>query len=76
MQVIADERKISETVWHNLTFILNVLGEPSIHFTPSFQKLFLREMLVFSHKLDFAQNETALLAVTMQEHARAFAVTI
>ena len=30
-------------------------------------------MLLFSHKLVFIENETALLCVTMRERARAFA---
>ena len=33
MQIIADVSKISETVQGNLSFILNVLSESSIHFT-------------------------------------------
>ena len=33
-------------------------------------------MLVFSHKMVFAENEAALLCVTMRERAREFAVTI
>ena len=36
MQIIADVSKISKTVQGNLTFILNVLSEPSIHFTLAF----------------------------------------
>ena len=43
MQVIADERKISETVRRNLTFILNVLGEPNIHFTLAFKSCSLEK---------------------------------
>ena len=33
MHIIADVNKISKTVQGNLTFILNVLSEYSIHFT-------------------------------------------
>ena len=33
-------------------------------------------MLVFSHKMVFIKNETALLGVTMWERARAFAGTV
>ena len=33
MYIIADVNKISKTVQRNLTFILNVLSESSIHFT-------------------------------------------
>ena len=33
MHIIADVNKISKTVQRNLTFILNVLSESSIHFT-------------------------------------------
>ena len=33
MQIIADVSKISKTVQVNLTFILNVLSESSIHIT-------------------------------------------
>ena len=33
MQIIADVSKISKAVQRNLTFILNVLLEYSIHFT-------------------------------------------
>ena len=33
MQIIADVSKISKTAQRNLNFILNVLSEPSIHFT-------------------------------------------
>ena len=33
MQIIADVSKISKTVQPNLTFILNILSEFSIHFT-------------------------------------------
>ena len=33
-------------------------------------------MLVFSYKMIFIENETALLCVTMRERARAFAATI
>ena len=33
-------------------------------------------MLVFSHKMVFIKNEPALLCVTIQEYARAFAATI
>ena len=33
MQIIADVSKISETVPPNLTFVLNILSEFSIHFT-------------------------------------------
>ena len=33
MHIIADVNKISKTVPYNITFILNVLSESSIHFT-------------------------------------------
>ena len=33
MRIIADVNKISKTVQGNLTFILNVFSESSIHFT-------------------------------------------
>ena len=43
---------------------------------PCFQQFLLKGMLVFSHKMDFIENETALLCVTMRERARAFAATL
>ena len=43
---------------------------------PSFQLFLLKGMLVFSHKIVFIENETALLGVTMRERARGFAGTI
>ena len=33
MHIIADVNEISKTVQRNLTFILNVLSDSSIHFT-------------------------------------------
>ena len=57
MYIIADVNKISKTVERNLTFILNVLSESSIHFT-SFQWFLLKRMLVFSHKMFFIKNVT------------------
>ena len=49
----------------NLAFVL-----------PSFQKLLLKRMLVFSHKMVFIETKAALLFVTMQEHARASSATM
>ena len=74
MHIIADVNKISKTVQRNLTFILNVLSESSIHFN-SFQWLLLKRML-FSHKMVFIKNEAALLCVTMRERAGAIVGTI
>ena len=75
MQIIADVSKMLETVQRNLTFILNVPSETSITL-PSFQLFLLKGMLVFSHKIVFIENETALLGVTMRERARGFPGTI
>ena len=75
MHIIAKINKISKTIQRNLTFILNVLSESSIHFT-SFQWFLLKRMLVFSHKMFFIKNEAMLLCVTMRERARAFVATI
>ena len=66
--------KISETVQTNLTFILNILSEFSIHFTQLARVL--AKMFVFSHNMVFIENEAALLCVTMREQAREFAAKI
>ena len=63
MHIIDDVNKISKTIQRNLTFTLSGF-------------FLLIRMLVFSHKLIFIKNETALLCVTMQERARAFVATI
>ena len=75
MQITADVSKISKTVQHDITFILNVLSESSIRFA-SFQQFLLKGMLLVSHKMVFNKNEAVLLCTTMRERARAFAATI
>ena len=60
MQITADASKISKTVQCELTFILNVLPEYSIHL-PSFQLFLLKRMLLVSHKVVFTKNEAVLL---------------
>ena len=75
MQIIADVSKISKTFQLNLTFILNFRSERSIHLL-GFEYFLLKEMLVFSHKMVFIKNESALPCVTMREGAKAFAATI
>ena len=67
MKIIGDVSRISKTVQRNLIFILNVLSGSSIYLTL---------LLIVSHKMVFIENKTALLCVTMREHARAFAATI
>ena len=67
MKIIGDVSRISKTVQRNLIFILNVLSESSIYLTL---------LLIVSHKMVFIENKTALLCVTTQKHARAFAATI
>ena len=60
MQITADASEISKTVQCELTFILNVLSEYSIHL-PSFQLFLLKRMLLVSHKVVFTKNEAVLL---------------
>ena len=60
MHITADASEISKTVQCELTFILNVLSEYSIHL-PSFQLFLLKRMLLVSHKVVFTKNEAVLL---------------
>ena len=71
MHIITDVNKISKTIQRNLTFIL-MLFQNLAFILPSFQQFLLKRMLVFSHKMIFIKNETALLCVTMRERARTF----
>ena len=71
MQITADINKIYKTVQCELTFILNVLSQSSIH---SF--IVLVKKMLLSHKVFFIENEPVLLSVTMRERATAFATAV
>ena len=61
MHIIADVNKISKTVQRNLTFILNVLSESSIHFTVLSIVLAKKNVGIFTWNGFFIENEAALL---------------
>ena len=69
MQIIADISKISKTIQRNL--FLKMFFENLAFILPSFQQFLLKRILVFSYKIVFIENETALLCVTVRERTRA-----
>ena len=69
MQITADRSRMSNIVQVNLTFVINVLLESSIHF-PKFSAVLATKMLLVLHKM------VAFLSVTIAESVRAFAATI
>ena len=74
MQITADVNEISKTVQRDLTFILNVLSESSIHFA-YFLIVFAKKNVVSFTKIVFTENEAELLCVrvlvtNVQEYLR------
>ena len=75
MQITTDVSKISKTVQPNLTFILNILSELSIHFSQISIVIAKKNVGLFTYRF-FIENDAALLCVTVRERAREFAATI
>ena len=75
MQAAADVIKISKTIQRDLTFILNVLSESSIH-SALFLIVLGKKNVDSSLKLVFIKSEAVLLCLTLRERARVFAATI
>ena len=63
MQVTVDASEILKTVLCDLTFILNVLPESSIHFV-QLSIVIAKKRLSVSHKSVFIENKPVLLCVT------------
>ena len=74
MQITADVSEISKTVQRDLTFILNVLSESSIHFA-YFLIVFAKKNVVSFTKIVFIENKAELLCLrvvvtNVQEYLR------